>query len=43
MELTNNKKCGKVQNRIVWESVNQKGKQKCGRSAENILEERGAK
>ena len=42
MESTNNKKCRKVQNRIVWESVDQKEMQKYRQSAENILEERGA-
>ena len=42
MESTNDKKCEKVWNRIVQESVDQKGMQKCEQSAENILKERGA-
>ena len=36
MKLTNNKKCRKVQNRIVWKSVNRIGNievwMKCGES-----------
>ena len=42
MESTNDKKCRKVQNRIVQKSADQNRMQKCGRSTENILKEREA-
>ena len=42
MESTNDKKCEKVQNRIVQKSADWKKMQKCEQSVENILKEKRA-